>query len=151
MVLKQLVRVAFMEWNLKMPPWNFAESHQETETRLLSIVGSSSESQQQHRGRIDCSVDLKLGGFGDLGLSNQWKDQTSRFSASMVTSSGASRRSRVPSSNGHVATCSVDGCVADLSKCREYHKRHKVCEVHSKTPIVMVGGREQRFCQQCSR
>nr|AGI62052.1 SQUAMOSA promoter-binding-like 4 [Erycina pusilla] len=69
----------------------------------------------------------------------------------MVTSFGASRRNRFSSSNGHIATCSVDGCVADLSKCREYHKRHKVCEVHSKTPIVMVGGREQRFCQQCSR
>ncbi|XP_020589901.1 squamosa promoter-binding-like protein 16 isoform X2 [Phalaenopsis equestris] len=69
----------------------------------------------------------------------------------MVTSSGASRRARVPNSTGYIASCSVDGCVADLSKCREYHKRHKVCEVHSKTPVVVVGGREQRFCQQCSR
>lgn len=69
----------------------------------------------------------------------------------MVTSSGASKRARVPSSIGHITSCSVDGCVADLSKCREYHKRHKVCEVHSKTPIVVVGGQEQRFCQQCSR
>ncbi|KAL0918739.1 hypothetical protein M5K25_010766 [Dendrobium thyrsiflorum] len=139
-----------MEWNLKMPPWDLAESHQETETRFFSLIGSSSESQQQS-GRIDCSVDLKLGELGDFGLSNQWKDRTLRASASMVASSGASRRARVPSSTGHIATCSVDGCVADLSKCREYHKRHKVCEAHSKTPIVVVGGREQRFCQQCSR
>lgn len=26
-----------------------------------------------------------------------------------------------------------------------------MCEVHSKTPVVVVGGQEQRFCQQCSR
>jgi hypothetical protein len=39
----------------------------------------------------------------------------------------------------------VDGCKADLSKCRDYHRRHKVCETHSKTPIVVVTGREMRF------
>nr|ACN31841.1 unknown [Zea mays] len=48
-------------------------------------------------------------------------------------------------------SCAVDGCKADLSKCRDYHRRHKVCETHSKTPIVVVTGREMRFCQQCSR
>jgi hypothetical protein len=45
----------------------------------------------------------------------------------------------------------VDGCKADLSKCRDYHRRHKVCEVHSKTLVVVVADREMRFCQQCSR
>ncbi|XP_062105414.1 teosinte glume architecture 1-like isoform X2 [Humulus lupulus] len=48
-------------------------------------------------------------------------------------------------------SCLVDGCRADLSNCREYHKRHRVCERHSKTPIVVVKGEEKRFCQQCSR
>ncbi|XP_074376427.1 putative squamosa promoter-binding-like protein 19 isoform X2 [Apium graveolens] len=47
--------------------------------------------------------------------------------------------------------CLVDGCSSDLSKCREYHRRHRVCERHSKTPVVIIKGREQRFCQQCSR
>jgi hypothetical protein len=45
----------------------------------------------------------------------------------------------------------VDGCKADLSKCHDYHRRHKVYEAHSKTPVVIVAGREMRFCQQCSR
>jgi molybdenum cofactor biosynthesis enzyme MoaA len=45
----------------------------------------------------------------------------------------------------------VDGCKADLSKCRDYHRRHKVCEVHSKTLVVVVADREMRFCQQCNR
>uniref|UniRef100_A0A0E0F5Z9 SBP-type domain-containing protein n=1 Tax=Oryza meridionalis TaxID=40149 RepID=A0A0E0F5Z9_9ORYZ len=37
------------------------------------------------------------------------------------------------------------------SRCRDYHRRHKVCEAHAKTPVVVVAGQEQRFCQQCSR
>uniref|UniRef100_A0A0D3H8P6 SBP-type domain-containing protein n=1 Tax=Oryza barthii TaxID=65489 RepID=A0A0D3H8P6_9ORYZ len=52
---------------------------------------------------------------------------------------------------GQCPSCAVDGCKADLSKHRDYHRRHKVCEPHSKTPVVVVSGREMRFCQQCSR
>ncbi|CAL9122248.1 unnamed protein product [Musa textilis] len=63
-----------------------------------------------------------------------------------VGSSGARKRA-----SRNRVWCSVDGCRSDLSNCREYHRRHKVCELHSKTPAVMVGGVEQRFCQQCSR
>ncbi|AQK70928.1 Squamosa promoter-binding-like protein 18 [Zea mays] len=48
-------------------------------------------------------------------------------------------------------SCAVDGCKADLSKCRDDHHRHKVCEAQSKTPVIVVAGREMRFCQQCSR
>ncbi|GJN04424.1 hypothetical protein PR202_ga21972 [Eleusine coracana subsp. coracana] len=65
-------------------------------------------------------------------------------------SSGPGRRSRA-AGGGVPESCSVDGCRSDLSRCREYHRRHKVCEAHSKTPMVLVGGQEQRFCQQCSR
>ncbi|KAG0462565.1 hypothetical protein HPP92_021041 [Vanilla planifolia] len=57
----------------------------------------------------------------------------------------------MPGGGSQNVSCLVDGCRSDLSNCREYHRRHKVCEVHSKTPIVLVGGQEQRFCQQCSR
>ncbi|CAA2995128.1 squamosa promoter-binding 16 [Olea europaea subsp. europaea] len=65
--------------------------------------------------------------------------------------SGSSKRAKAPGNIIQVAHCSVDGCNADLSLCRDYHRRHKVCEIHSKTPKVMIGGRELRFCQQCSR
>nr|AUW52987.1 squamosa promoter binding-like protein 13 [Petunia x hybrida] len=68
-----------------------------------------------------------------------------------MESSGSSKRAKAPGSLAQVAHCLVDGCNADLSQCREYHRRHKVCEVHSKTAKVSIGGREQRFCQQCSR
>ncbi|KAL4301980.1 hypothetical protein GQ457_10G029630 [Hibiscus cannabinus] len=67
------------------------------------------------------------------------------------SSSVSIKRARSPGSGNQVPSCLVDGCTADLSKCRDYHRRHKVCEVHSKTPKVTIRGQEQRFCQQCSR
>ncbi|XP_060214226.1 squamosa promoter-binding-like protein 16 [Lycium barbarum] len=68
-----------------------------------------------------------------------------------ASSCGSSKRAKAPGNIPQVAHCLVDGCNADLSQCREYHRRHKVCEVHSKTAKVSIAGREQRFCQQCSR
>lgn len=50
-----------------------------------------------------------------------------------------------------VPRCQVDGCNAVLVNAKDYHRRHKVCEIHSKAPKVSVLGLEQRFCQQCSR
>ncbi|XP_010523498.1 PREDICTED: squamosa promoter-binding-like protein 6 [Tarenaya hassleriana] len=47
--------------------------------------------------------------------------------------------------------CQVYGCDKDLSCSKNYHRRHRVCELHSKKPKVMVNGVERRFCQQCSR
>ncbi|KAI3452574.1 hypothetical protein Pfo_009238 [Paulownia fortunei] len=69
----------------------------------------------------------------------------------LPSNSGSSKRAKTPGNITQVAHCLVDGCNADLSLCRDYHRRHKVCEIHSKTPKVTIGGREQRFCQQCSR
>ncbi|KAK8711162.1 hypothetical protein V6N13_146455 [Hibiscus sabdariffa] len=50
-----------------------------------------------------------------------------------------------------VPRCQVEGCNVALVNAKEYHRRHKVCEMHSKAPKVVVLGLEQRFCQQCSR
>ncbi|CAN4104200.1 unnamed protein product [Withania somnifera] len=47
--------------------------------------------------------------------------------------------------------CQVEECGVDLNDAKKYHKRHKVCQVHAKAPIVLVAGLWQRFCQQCSR
>ncbi|PKU69594.1 squamosa promoter-binding-like protein 10 [Dendrobium catenatum] len=48
--------------------------------------------------------------------------------------------------------CQAEGCRADLSGAKHYHRRHKVCDFHSKAPVVFFpGGLQQRFCQQCSR
>ncbi|XP_024526237.1 squamosa promoter-binding-like protein 1 isoform X2 [Selaginella moellendorffii] len=47
--------------------------------------------------------------------------------------------------------CQVDDCKADLSNAKDYHRRHKVCEMHSKAAKALVSRNMQRFCQQCSR
>ncbi|KAK6920502.1 SBP domain [Dillenia turbinata] len=93
------------------------------------------------------SVDLKLGRVGNLG-------EDSKTPKMVSSPSGSSKRARGGGGNNGSAqkvSCLVDGCNADLSKCREYHRRHKVCEVHSKTPQVTIAGQKRRFCQQCSR
>lgn len=48
-------------------------------------------------------------------------------------------------------SCQAERCGADLTDAKRYHRRHRVCEFHSKAPVVMVAGLRQRFCQQCSR
>lgn len=69
-----------------------------------------------------------------------------------MSSSPAAATQNVQVPAAAAARCQVEGCTADLSSVlKEYHRRHKVCEMHSKTPNAVVGGREQRFCQQCSR
>ncbi|GKU88463.1 hypothetical protein SLEP1_g2728 [Rubroshorea leprosula] len=47
--------------------------------------------------------------------------------------------------------CQAEGCHADLTHSKHYHRRHKVCEFHSKAATVIAAGLTQRFCQQCSR
>ncbi|PQQ04540.1 squamosa promoter-binding-like protein 6 [Prunus yedoensis var. nudiflora] len=61
-----------------------------------------------------------------------------------------SKRGGSKGSDSHIPTCQVLGCNMDLSSSKDYHKRHRVCDAHSKTPKVIVNGMEQRFCQQCS-
>ncbi|KHN00233.1 Squamosa promoter-binding-like protein 1 [Glycine soja] len=61
------------------------------------------------------------------------------------------KKSRVSGSTSNRAVCQVEDCSADLSKAKDYHRRHKVCEMHSKASRALVGNAMQRFCQQCSR
>ncbi|KAE8038643.1 hypothetical protein FH972_011130 [Carpinus fangiana] len=62
------------------------------------------------------------------------------------------RRSR-PAEPGSANSprCQAEGCNADLTHAKHYHRRHKVCEFHSKASTVIAAGLTQRFCQQCSR
>ncbi|XP_015894287.1 squamosa promoter-binding-like protein 16 isoform X2 [Ziziphus jujuba] len=86
------------------------------------------------------------------GIKAKLEDAGNESSSSKSSSSTTLlKRSRAPNNGTQVPSCLVDGCISDLSKCRDYYRRHKVCELHSKTPKVTIGGHEQRFCQQCSR
>ncbi|XP_042457052.1 squamosa promoter-binding-like protein 7 [Zingiber officinale] len=99
-----------------------------------TIAGSSSSSwvpnfDYQHRHHLTC---LKLG--------------KRHLHGSEETGSAAAKRSA-----SAAPRCQVDGCGKALVEEKEYHKRHKVCEPHSKAVKVVVLGLDQRFCQQCSR
>ncbi|KAK8495599.1 hypothetical protein V6N13_036933 [Hibiscus sabdariffa] len=62
------------------------------------------------------------------------------------------RRSRPGDLNStNSPRCQAEGCNADLTHSKHYHRRHKVCEFHSKASTVIAAGLTQRFCQQCSR
>ncbi|KAH9627456.1 hypothetical protein KSS87_006147 [Heliosperma pusillum] len=61
------------------------------------------------------------------------------------------RRSRPADVAVNTPKCQAEGCNADLSNAKHYHRRHKVCEFHSKASTVIAAGLIQRFCQQCSR
>lgn len=93
-------------------------------------------------------IDLKLGRFSD--------HRDAQTKANPIFSSAESpippiKRARAGSLSSQTPFCQVHGCKKDLSSSKDYHKRHKVCEIHSKTSKVIVNGIEQRFCQQCSR
>ncbi|KAK6146267.1 hypothetical protein DH2020_020136 [Rehmannia glutinosa] len=87
------------------------------------------------------SLNLKLGGQV-FPLTEREVDKLEEKSGKKIKVSGA------PSSR---AVCQVEDCKADLSNEKNYHRRHKVCDVHSKATSALVGNVMQRFCQQCSR
>ena len=73
------------------------------------------------------------------------------FSTEDTAAGRLGKRHRAGSPGSQVPMCQAEGCKADLSTAKHYHRRHKVCEFHSKAPTVIVGAHTQRFCQQCSR
>ncbi|GMH31200.1 hypothetical protein Nepgr_033043 [Nepenthes gracilis] len=97
------------------------------------------------------AIDLKLGWLADSRAvkDNEFSEE-SKAEPSVVSSSPA-KRARSTSLYSNNPYCQVYGCNKDLSSSKDYHKRHKVCDIHSKTAKVIVNGIEQRFCQQCSR
>ncbi|KAF8099639.1 hypothetical protein N665_0240s0014 [Sinapis alba] len=156
-----------MDWNFKLSSGSFPHFDQESVPALtpidasVSFGGSSSSPRLEPKGEF--SIDLKLGrnivnsSSSDFGNTEQVtclksKESTAFAKPEASRSSGSSKRTRGNGTgNNQIPFCLVDGCDSDFSNCREYHKRHKVCDVHSKTPVVTINGHKQRFCQQCSR
>ncbi|KAK3155981.1 hypothetical protein QOZ80_2AG0101280 [Eleusine coracana subsp. coracana] len=68
----------------------------------------------------------------------------------LVTPAASAKKAKM-TQNAQNSYCQVEGCKVDLSSAKDYHRKHKVCEAHSKSPKVVVAGLERRFCQQCSR
>uniref|UniRef100_A0A0A8Y5Q4 SBP-type domain-containing protein n=1 Tax=Arundo donax TaxID=35708 RepID=A0A0A8Y5Q4_ARUDO len=95
-------------------------------------------------------IGLKLGQrtyFEDACGGQSVKSSPSNVSA--VTPASAKKAKMIQ--NAQNSYCQVEGCKFDLSSAKDYHRKHRVCETHSKAPKVIVAGLERRFCQQCSR
>ncbi|XP_057543130.1 squamosa promoter-binding-like protein 6 [Amaranthus tricolor] len=95
-------------------------------------------------------VDLKLGRLEDGGIGKGDELMNTHVPESSISSS-PSKKARSTLLSMRSQCCQVLGCNTDLSSFKSYYKRHKVCDLHTKTPRVIVDGIEQRFCQQCSR
>ncbi|XP_023765746.1 squamosa promoter-binding-like protein 1 isoform X2 [Lactuca sativa] len=61
------------------------------------------------------------------------------------------KKTKVAPASSNRAVCQVDDCQTDLTGAKDYHRRHKVCNLHSKATKALVANVLQRFCQQCSR
>lgn len=83
------------------------------------------------------SLTLKLGGQG--------------YSIAEINEGNSGKKAKVVGASTNRSACQVVDCSADLSNAKDYHRRHKVCEMHSKATRALVGNIMQRFCQQCSR
>ncbi|VVA27661.1 PREDICTED: squamosa [Prunus dulcis] len=123
---------------------NLFSGEDESSSKLSSsIVDSNSKDSSL--------IDLKLGRLADNRDFHDSKFSKGHPILSSSESSTPPKRMRVSGLYSQTVYCQVYGCNKDLSSSKDYHKRHKVCEAHSKTAKVIVNGREQRFCQQCSR
>lgn len=121
---------------------SFGEDESRTKFSSPLLEASSQESSL---------IDLKLGRLVDSKESLSAKASKEISAISSGGSSSSMKRGRGAGSYSQTPFCQVLGCNKDLSSSKDYHKRHRVCDVHSKTPKVIVNGVEQRFCQQCSR
>ncbi|KNA06136.1 hypothetical protein SOVF_183860 [Spinacia oleracea] len=88
--------------------------------------------------------------FEDVsGVSNARNNNTARTSC--IPPDSVAKKSKSSSLGTESPRCQVEGCNLDLSSAKDYHRKHRVCESHSKCPKVVINGLERRFCQQCSR
>ncbi|KAG2313440.1 hypothetical protein Bca4012_027996 [Brassica carinata] len=121
------------DWNPNMWEWD----SQRFEAKPVDNTEANNANASNHEG----------GGEGrglDLNLSGGFHD------APIVTRPNKRVKSGSPG-GGNYPKCQVDNCMEDLSVAKDYHRRHKVCEVHSKATKGIVMKQMQRFCQQCSR
>ncbi|CAI9298076.1 unnamed protein product [Lactuca saligna] len=89
----------------------------------------------------EAMIGLKLGRHASTSSSSS---KTATTSVSLFpTSSPMIKRSRASYLSSQSPRCQVEGCNLDLSSSKDYHRRHRICANHSKSPKVVVAGMEQ--------
>ncbi|KAK1291723.1 Squamosa promoter-binding-like protein 10 [Acorus calamus] len=111
------------------------------------------EDHNQHNHHHQCCFGMLSGSSCQCGRIGLNLGRRTYFSAGDVAAiDRLFRRSRgVYAASHQTPRCQAEGCNADLTNAKPYHRRHKVCEFHSKSSVVIAAGLQQRFCQQCSR
>lgn len=99
----------------------------------------------------DSTIDPNLEKWTDSREADNMPNSEENFVLSVVENSSLAKRAQTTNLHSQIPLCQVHGCYKDLSSSKDYHKRHRVCDVHSKTAKVVINGIEKRFCQQCSR
>ncbi|WVZ86640.1 hypothetical protein U9M48_033391 [Paspalum notatum var. saurae] len=159
------------------PPWDLgmhwaaapaggSSYPQQQQPHLVLRAGGGVPSQHQHQ--VEQLTCLKLGkrpccwagaaAAGNnqqaaqaAGAAGQLPPQQVRGNGTASSAEGKRKEKAAAPAAAAAPRCQVEGCHVALVGAKEYHRRHKVCEEHSKAPRVVVLGAEQRFCQQCSR
>lgn len=120
-----------------------------------SLMETNSQDSSLIALKLGCRNSVQNGGVGEGSKERSNLHSNSNLhqisSSSTCSASLAAKRARTRGSYSQTPFCQVHGCNMDLSSSKDYHKKHRVCDVHSKTAKVIVNGIEQRFCQQCSR
>ncbi|KAK7363411.1 hypothetical protein VNO77_05554 [Canavalia gladiata] len=125
--------------NLSSSIFSSGERKRELEKRRRGVVGEGEKEELHDEG---ASLNLNLGGqvYPVMVEEEEKSGKKTKVIGTTTTTSTSNR-----------AVCQVQDCRADLSNAKDYHRRHKVCDVHSKATKALVGNAMQRFCQQCSR
>ncbi|PON43215.1 SBP-box transcription factor [Parasponia andersonii] len=107
------------------------------------------------KGKRELEKRRRANGVDDQNLNDEAATLTLKLGGSdreMANWEGTSgKKTKLVGNTSNRAICQVEDCGADLSAAKDYHRRHKVCEMHSKAGMALVGNVMQRFCQQCSR
>lgn len=164
----ELIHAATSSRSSKSPS-NISSSNGDSKTSMLTLEGSPDDSigkKELTKGEpVDTSTEaepssvsgeplltLKLGKrlyFEDGYPGSDSKNLS--FSGAPISSLNTGKKCKSNGQDIHYPCCQVDGCGLDLSSAKDYHRKHRVCESHSKSPKVVIAGLERRFCQQCSR
>ncbi|KAJ1401956.1 SBP domain [Sesbania bispinosa] len=147
--------------NPKLQPPNRSEVNREINVRLFDTSGGSGCSRSE---LIDASSSRSSKSASISSSSNKdSKTSIITFESSQDDSSAKKELSKEePVETSHAPELTlklgkrlyfedVEDCGLDLSSAKDYHRKHRVCESHSKSPKVIIAGLERRFCQQCSR
>ncbi|KAL3505532.1 hypothetical protein ACH5RR_035373 [Cinchona calisaya] len=118
------------------------ERHARIREEYNTTTTSSKSSNSIHVHECYSDLSLKLGEAGTHTSLNTAEEPAPRPNKRV--------RSGSPGSVSY-PMCQVDDCKENLSRAKDYHRRHKVCEFHSKATKALVAKLMQRFCQQCSR